>query len=407
MKIEPWQRTLYILVLAQLMTAAGIASIFPFLPLFVESLGTSSNMSLALLSGWVFSAPALTSMIASPIWGILADRYGRKLMVERALFGGAIMLLLMAFVRSAEQLIFLRAIQGLVTGTMSAASAMIISVTPRERTGYALGLLQVGFGAGIAVGPLVGGVVADAYGYRAAFYITALMLFIAGIMVLFNIHEQFEPIKSPTRQRDNFFLTWRQMFAASGVPQTYLLRFLSSLGRMMILPIIPLFIRELVNNVDRLNTFTGLVLGVASAAMTVSAVTLGKLGDRIGHRKVLIVSAASLAIFYGLQGIVTAGWQLLVLQALAGFSTGGVVPMISALLADHVRKGTEGAAYGLDNSINAAGRAIAPLLGGAIAAWLGVPFTFAATGLIFVFLVIVTLWFFPSHPAANPQEALL
>ncbi len=407
MKIERWQRTLYILVLAQLMTAAGIASIFPFLPLFVESLGTKTNMSLALLSGWVFSAPALASMIASPIWGLLADRYGRKLMVERALFGGAIMLLLMAFVQSAEQLILLRAIQGLVTGTMSAASAMIISVTPRHRTGYALGLLQVGFGAGIAVGPLMGGVVADAYGYRLAFYITALMLFLAGIMVLFGIQEKFSAVQSSTRQNINFFSMWRHMLTMPGVMQTYALRFFSSLGRMMLLPIIPLFIRQLMHNAERLNTFTGLVLGVASATMTMSAVMLGKLGDRIGHRKVLITCSAFLALFYVLQGQATAGWQLLILQALAGFSTGGVIPMISALLAGYIRKGTEGAAYGLDNSINAAGRAFAPLLGGAIATWIGVPFTFAATGVIFIFVVLITLWGVPSRSASNPQEALL
>ncbi|MBE9525305.1 MAG: MFS transporter [Chloroflexi bacterium] len=404
MKIERWQRTLYILVLAQLMTAAGIASIFPFLPLFVESLGTNTNMSLALLSGWVFSAPALTSMIASPIWGILADRYGRKIMVERALFGGAIMLFLMTFVKSAEQLIFLRAIQGAITGTMAAASTMIISVTPRQRTGYALGLLQVGFGAGIAVGPMVGGVMADMYGYRSAFYITALMLFLAGVIVLFGIQEQFKATQSSARQRVSIFSTWQNLLNTSGVMQTYVLRFFSSLGRMMMLPIIPLFIRQMMPNTDRLNTFTGLVLGVASASMTLSAVILGRLGDRIGHRKVLIVCAASLACFYALQGQVTIGWQLLVLQALAGFSTGGVVPMISALLANRVHKGAEGAAFGLDNSINAAGRAVAPILGGAIATWLGMPFAFVATGVIFIFVAMMTLWGDSARSKLNTQE---
>ena len=407
MKIESWQRTLYILVFAQMMTAAGIASIFPFLPLYVGSLDTNSTLNLALLSGLVFSAPAITSMIASPLWGIVADRFGRKLMVERALFGGAIMLFLMAFVHSAEQLIFLRAIQGAITGTRAAVSAMIISVTPPRRTGYALGLLQVGFGVGIAIGPLVGGVVADAYGYRPAFYITALMLFLAGLFVLFGIKEQFVGVKSSIRLRVNIFSTWQQLLMTKGVLITFVLRFLSSLGRMMLLPIIPLFILQLIKISDHTNSYTGLVLGVASATMTVSAVMLGKLGDRIGHRKVLLTCAASLAFFYVLQGQVSNVRQLFILQALTGFSTGGVIPMISALLASHVGKGSEGAVYGLDNSINAAGRAVAPLLGGILVTWVGVPFTFTATGVIFIFMVMIILFGIPSHIRGNTQDVLL
>jgi DHA1 family multidrug resistance protein-like MFS transporter len=98
----PWQRTLYIMFAAQLMTAVGFSSIFPFFPLYVHELGSSTGMNLDVLAGLVFSSQAFTMMLAAPIWGTIADRYGRKLMVERAMFGGSIILLLMAFVRSAE-----------------------------------------------------------------------------------------------------------------------------------------------------------------------------------------------------------------------------------------------------------------------------------------------------------------
>ncbi|HLF80559.1 MAG TPA: MFS transporter, partial [Anaerolineales bacterium] len=180
---QSWQRTLYIVFFAQLMTAVGFSSIFPFLPLYVESLGTSTSLSLELLAGLVFSAQAFTMMLASPIWGALADRYGRKVMVERAAFGGAVLLLMMAYVRSAEQLVALRAIQGFVTGTLAASNALVAASVPRERTGYAMGLLQTALGTGVAVGPLIGGAAADAFGYRAAFYLTAALLFLAGLLV--------------------------------------------------------------------------------------------------------------------------------------------------------------------------------------------------------------------------------
>lgn len=90
-KIHPhWQRTLYILVAAQVFTAIGFSSFFPFLPLYVKDLGSSSGINIEILAGLVYSGQAFTMMVASPFWGRLADSYGRKLMVERAMFGGAV-----------------------------------------------------------------------------------------------------------------------------------------------------------------------------------------------------------------------------------------------------------------------------------------------------------------------------
>jgi len=182
-ELENWQRTLYILFFAQLMVAVGFSSIFPFLPLYVEELGSTTGLSIEFLSGMVYSAQAFTMMLSSPVWGALADRFGRKIMVERSMFGGVVILLLMSFVTSAEQLVVLRTIQGLITGTIAAASALLASVTPRRHIGYAMGLLQVGLGTGIAMGPLIGGAVADLFGYSVVFYITAAMLFLAGVLV--------------------------------------------------------------------------------------------------------------------------------------------------------------------------------------------------------------------------------
>ena len=173
---QPWQRNLYIMFLAQLLTAVGFSSIFPFFPLYVKYLGSSFGINLDILSGLVFSSQAFTMMIASPFWGALADRYGRKLMVERAMFGGSLLLLLMGFVVSAEQLVLLRAIQGLVTGTVAAANALVASSTPREQAGYGMGLLQVGQGAGVAIGPIIGGALADRFGYSAAFWLPGFLL---------------------------------------------------------------------------------------------------------------------------------------------------------------------------------------------------------------------------------------
>jgi DHA1 family multidrug resistance protein-like MFS transporter len=305
-------------------------------------------------------------------------------MVERAMFGGAVILFLMAFARSAEELILLRAIQGFITGTVAAANALVASTAPRTRTGYAMGLLQVGLGAGVALGPLIGGLIADAYGYQAAFYVTAALLLLSGILVGWGVEEDFVRPETPAGQRLSLSAGWRHVLAAPGVATTYAMRFISQMGRMMIVPIAPLFIQTLLPDAERLNTFTGLVVGIAAGATTISAVYLGRLGDRVGHRRVIILSALVATALYLVQSQVRDGWQLLVLQALVGVAMGGIIPTISALLAGFTQAGEAGAVYGLDNSIDSAGRSLAPLLGSAVAVWFSLRATFIATGLLFL-----------------------
>ena len=384
-----WQRTLYILFAAQLFTAVGFSSIFPFLPLYVNELGSSSGLNIEFLAGLVYSSQALTMMIASPVWGSLADRYGRKLMVERAMFGGTVILLLMAFVRSAEELVILRAVQGFITGTIPAANAMVASIAPRYRLGYAMGMLQVGLGLGVALGPLLGGAIADAYGYSVSFYITAGLLFLSGVMVWRWTEEDFVPSNQTERSLPGFASKWRHVLRSPGVVRTFSMRFFTQLGRSSILPVAPLFIAALLTDERYLNTFTGLIVGASAITTTLSAGYLGRLGDRIGHHKVILVCALAGVVFYSLQTQVHFAWQLLALQALVGVALGGIIPSISALLARFTDPDDAGAVYGLDSSIDAAGRALAPMIGSAAAVWLGLRSVFAVTAVFFLIMGIL------------------
>jgi len=399
-----WERTLYILAFSQFITAIGFSSIFPFLPLYVKSLGSTTGLSIELLAGLVFSAQAFTMMLASPIWGGLADRFGRKLMIQRASFGGTVLLFIMAFVTSAEQLVALRAIQGLITGTVAANNALVASIAPRKRTGYAMGLLQVAMGSGVAVGPTIGGLLADTFGYNAAFFGTAFLLFIAGLMVTFGVREDFDPALAKENKKSSFVREWRQILTSPGVGAIYGMRFMSQLARMMIIPIAPFFILSLMADDTGVNTFIGVVLGVAAGATTISSIYLGRLGDRIGHRRVLVTSIFAAGLLYLPQSAVTAGWQLLVLQALTGVAMGGVIPSISALLANHTQPGLEGAVYGLDNSINAAGRAVAPLIGSAVAASFSLRATFTSTALILFISVGLAITLLPKTSTPTKEN---
>jgi len=361
-----WRRTLYIMFVAQLLSTVGFSMVFPFLPLFIRELGIAGGFgSLEFWVAMVFSGQAFTMMLASPLWGAVADRFGRKPMVERAMFGGAVIIALMAFAQSAEQLVLLRAIQGLITGVVSAANALVAASAPREKTGYAMGFLQVGQWTGLALGPTLGGFLYDAFGYKVAFFSTAALLFAGGVLVLFGVRENFTPAPRQGR-RFNPLADWQHIFRTPGVTYTFAIRFMGWLGRTMIMPFAPLFIAALLVNSAQVNTFTGLMIGFSSLAGTLSALLLGRLGDRLGHKRVLVWGMLAAAVFYLPQGFVTEAWQLFALYTLTGAAIGGIMPAMSALLAQYTQPGEEGSVYGLDNAIVAGSRTVSPLIGAAL-----------------------------------------
>lgn len=403
-----WQVTLGVMLVAQLVTAVGFSMIFPFLPLYVTDLGSATGMSDEVMAGLVFSAQGFTMAIASPLWGAAADRYGRKLMVMRALFGGTLILGLMGTVVNGEQLILLRATQGFITGTVAANNAMVASVVPRKHIGFAMGSLQVGLWAGVALGPLLGGALADAYGYANSFFITAVALFVSGLLVYFGVKEEFVPQKHEEGEaRPSMIAQWKHVLTAEGVGLVYVLRFLAGTGRTLLVPIAPLFVVALLADDAPNQAFlSGAVIAVSSATSTFSGVYLGRLGDRIGHRRVLIGAAIAAVIFYVPQVFVGHVWQLLVLQALAGLALGGLVSAPSALLAQYTVPGEEGAAYGLDNSIISASRAVAPLISSFVALSFGLRATFATMALFMGVIAVVSYFFLPRpKPAHNLNTA--
>ena len=377
-----WKRDLYILVTAQVVTSMGFSIIFPFLPLYIGTLKTTSGLSTEVLSGIVFSSQAFAMMLASPIWGIFADRYGKKLMVVRAMMGGAVTISLMGFVQSAEELIVLRTLQGLLSGVISASSALAASFTPKEKSGYAMGLLQLAMWAGVAAGPLLGGTLADLFGFRITFIITGILLFSSSVVVYFGIHTESQRTE-PGKTRPRLVVSWKRALSEPVLPVAFLLRFMSSMGSSILLPVLPLFVQSLVVQSTNISTLTGLVIGISSISSTAGAIILAKVGDRIGHSRIVIFSALSAAIIFSLQGIIATIWLLIVLTFLAGLSVGRLIPSLSALLARNAQKGTEGRIYGLDNALVAAGRAIAPLAGAFIAIHISYRGTFLATGLLF------------------------
>jgi MFS transporter, DHA1 family, multidrug resistance protein len=385
-----WRRNLYILFIVQLLSLAGFSMVIPFLPLYIKELKITTGGSIEFWSGVTFAAQAVTMMISAPFWGAIADRYGRKMMLVRASLGGALILAAMGFVQTVEQLALLRLLQGFVTGTMPAANALIAASSPREHTGEALGLVQTGAWVGVAIGPLIGGVIGDMFGFRESFWITGALLAMAGVAVIFWVREDFEPVAKIDRPKmlDSF----RSVLRRPHMIGLYSEAFFQSLGRTLIFPIAALFVMELMGDSSGVATVTGLTLGVRAVTGSISAVWLGRLSDRIGHGRVLVFSFIAVMLMYVPQPFVTAAWQLVVLQALTGFADGGILPAIGALMNLQTTAGYQGATYGLSASVNSAGRCLAPMLGAGFAISFGLRSVFALAVVVYA-LAALLAWY--------------
>ena len=388
-----WLATLIIVALAQALGTGGISLVYPFLPLYIQTLRDAHFISPELLAGLVIGAPPLVASIAMPFWGRLADQYGRKKMVMRALFGASVVLLLMGFAETALALIALRALQGLTSGIISSSMALVAGETPRERIGFALGTLQVGLFGGAAIGPLVGGVLAERFGFQAPFLFTSALLVLAGLLVTLGVRETYKPASNSKLNLSPVKMAraWRGILRARGVKTVYSLRFLNGFAQRSVMPIAPLFVMALIPGAMAAgaSSYAGLVLTVSAVALTAGSFVFGWLGDKWGFRNVLILASLMAMTFYIPQAFVSNVYQLLLLQALAGIAAGGVLSAPAAMLAKYTALGDEGSVYGLDASVTSFSNGMAPMTASVIAAMFGLRAVFAAVAIYYLAILLI------------------
>ncbi|XWX04489.1 MFS transporter [Aggregatilineales bacterium SYSU G02658] len=395
---DSWQHTLAVAIFAQLVTAIGFNMFIPFLPLYATSLDSTLNLSVEAAAGLTMGAAGITSMFATALWGAIADRYGRKVMLLRATFGGVVVLGLMAFVSTVEQLIMLRLAQGFITGTVAATNALVAAETPRERVGFAMSTLQSALWGGLAVGPLIGGLLADRFGYAVPFLFIAGLLFICGVSILLGIHEHFDYV--PAEFRASILDQWRQALAVPGISVLLGMRFLSGSARMTLAPLLALFIVTLLPpNADNLSLWTGIVSSVGAITGIIGGLTMGRMGDRIGQRRgILMCSMVALTAFVP-QAFVHDVHTLILLQAVTGLAFGGLLAALGGLMGQLSRHGSEGAVWGLDGSVSAATFAFAPLFGSTVASLFGVRSAFIFAGLLYLAVFALAYLYLPRKRA--------
>lgn len=377
LKTADWQRNLKIAWIGTFFTGASFSIVMPFMALYVEE-GIKGAM-VEWYAGLSVALSALASALVSPVWGRLADRYGRKPMMIRASMVMTFTMGGLAFVPNVFWMLFLRILNGLFAGYVPNATALIASQAPQQRSGYALGTLSTGLTAGVLIGPLLGGTLSEAFGMRCTFLLVGVILFICCLLTIFGLREDFQPIEKGE------MMTLSQVFAK--IPSKSLLigLFVTSMiiqiSAQSIAPMLALYIRYLGQR-DNILFYSGLIVSAMGFSSLLSTPFLGKLGDRIGNHRLLLMGLFYSFLLYFLCGFAGSALQLGILRFAYGFGIGALMPSVNSLLTKMTPKEGISRIFSFNQSFSYIGQVLGPFVGSAVATGLGYRWVFFVTAMI-------------------------
>ncbi|MDF2960056.1 MAG: major facilitator superfamily 1 [Paenibacillus sp.] len=351
--------------------------VVPFLPLFLIHIGVNENLEM--WSGLLFSSAFLAGAISAPFWGAMGDKYGRKPMIVRAGFVICIIYVLTAFVTNPYQLLALRVAQGLLTGFIPGSIALVGTNTPENKVGYALSMMSTATATGGIMGPLLGGVLSNLFGSRIAFASAGGLVLLATLLILGWVKE--EKITA-NKKRTPFFSSLKLLSHNRPFMTVLLLTLLTQLSVMTIEPVLPLYIVQIGGSVKDASLLAGIVFSLVGVASILFAPRWGRLGDKVGFRKILIVG-----LFVGGLGNLAQIpfhdiWGFSIVRFIYGAFFCAVFPALNAMIVRTTESEFRGQAFGLNQTANQLGGMLGPLIGGAISGVFTIHSVFWVTGLL-------------------------
>jgi DHA1 family multidrug resistance protein-like MFS transporter len=370
-----WRRNLAIIWVACLLGAAAQTFTNPFMPLFLATeLGMTDPGEIAAWTGTIAFAMGLSLFFASPVWGAVADRYGRKLMLMRAIAGGGLFTALLSVSGQAWHAAVFRFGFGAVTGILPTASAMIAAQTPRAHVGWALGMLASAFAVGHALGPLSAGLAAPVIGLRAFFLISGGVLLVALVVVAAAMREtkRVVPRDHPSvlaqlrtlapRNRDEILILL-------GV-QAFLTMATQSSNPMVAVKMLQVAGREAA-------AATGLAFTLFGIATVLAALLYSRPVGKIGYRGVVYSSMSLIVLCVIVLATSSAVPVIVATMGVFGFASGAMQPAIRSILGLASPTELAGTMFGLNNSASALGLGFGPFIAGAVATTLDVSWAIA------------------------------
>lgn len=388
--MQKWQKNLYTVWVTQLLSLIGFGFGMPFLPFFIQDLGVTDPSELRLWTGILSAAPAVTMAVMAPVWGALADKIGKKPMLIRAMIGGTTVLIGLGLSQSVYQILIFRILQGLLTGTVTSSSALVASGTPDNRLSYALGFVSSSTFIGWSLGPAVGGLIAEHFGYRVSFFIGSGIVMAGLFLVLFLIEE-------PESQPDRIELKPDPAIGKQKKPKAgglltssmillFILFFFMRLSRTLPNPFLPLYIQELRGTIDGSARMTGLLSGGIGLTAAASGLTLSRLGDKLNRLSLLAILVGAGAAVSILISIFPAFSTLAIFILLTYFLIGGVEPLLMSLTSERVSAGNRGFLFGIQTMVGSLAWFVSPMLG----SWISISFSISAIFTLFSVMLSLT-----------------
>jgi len=387
-----WRRILYVLFFAQMMALIGFSFVFPFLPLYIQTLGVHGP-AVPIWSGVISFALSISMAFVAPVWGALADRYGRKPMVVRAMAAGVCTTGLLIIAPNIWFVLALRILQGIFTGSVSASQALVASVTPRDKMGFSMGMMQSAVFMGAAAGPLVGGFLDDRLGFHGTFAVGAGMLLAATLLVIFFVDEDFKRPTTTGSARVHPIANLRGIAAVAGLPAMALVLFMAEFGNVVPAPVLALFVPHLrgvpmLHGQPQTATAVGTILAIAGVCAALSSSVVQRLQTRFGYRRVLVVSIGLAGVAYIPAFFAQSVWQLIVVRAAVGFCLGMAMPSATAIVGLVAPENRRASAFSMIASASSFGIAIGPLVGGGLGA-VNLRLVFLVTAVVLVAVAVV------------------
>lgn len=392
----PWQRTLIVMVTAQIIMSMSVSLSWPFLPLYLAELGIHPISTASMWAGLIIGPQFLLAAMVSPFWGVLADRVGRKAMVLRCSCATAVFTCGMGFAQDVWQLLALSFGYGIFSGFQAAAMALVGTSVPEQRLGYALGWMSTAQLAGTLIGPLLGGVLADSFhSYREVFFFTSLTAAITVVLTALLVREVRPSTEAAFRQEGSQRRMLWGLLQNRELAPMFVVLLLSQIAASALSPIIAPYARSLLGPDSHwVATAAGAAIAATGFAGLLSSPLLGRHSDRIGYRKTLLISILGVALFTLPQALSHSIWLFIVLRSGVGIFLGGILPAANAWIGRLYPREQRGRVFGLASAATSFGNFLGPLTGGIVAAHFGIPTVFiVVTALLlcdFVWICVAT-----------------
>ncbi|GAA4701831.1 MFS transporter [Brevibacillus fulvus] len=400
-----WQRTLWIMAFVQCIMMMAFSSMGPFLALYIEQLGVHDLKQVSVWAGLIASANFIMSAIFSPIWGSVADRKGRKLMVLRSTLAISVFTCLMGLATAVWQLLIIRILQGVFSGYSASANALVATKIPEDRLGFALGWLASAGMIGSLLGPLVGGIMADlVQNYRVVFFLTSSFALLAFTITALFVKEG--PMAAENaRKKPTLVEQFKTIKELKSVRSMFLVLFLTQFSVMCIQPVLPLFMKELTNGSAYLGTVAGFAFAVTGLADLLASPFLGKRSDVLGYRKVLTICMTGAALFMLPQAFAPNIWVFIASRFGLGLFIGGIMPTANALVGRLTPKEQRGRVFGFTASATFLGSFAGPLIGGSGSALFGIRTMLVLVAILYL-LNMLWIRFRVEEPTGGQKDAV-